>query len=1015
MLTYIYVLLWISFTFAEKEVYVRIHQNSESRRCQLPNEIGFTLDEQHPRPHHLLLTRNNDININLPVYSVIQEDGVPRYKTEYYKHQQLFLLVNCSFLFAEKEVYVRIHQNSESRRCQLPNEIGFTLDEQHPRPHHLLLTRNNDININLPVYSVIQEDGVPRYKTEYYKHQQDSAMYHDIQNGASVLIRCVNRINGTDWYWLLDGHVYIDSTNHRLEPVFDNGDIRRHSESSEQHVYRLTPIEEHHSCHIKPDKTKPLSPFLHSPISRRKRQTPPPLKVDVAIFVDNQAYRTWLTRQNDDDAKAVEDIRVYFTHVIAGVNLRFQSMKPDLDISIIPYSITIFKTAMPWTDDIALVKDGTKQVDAEKVLEELQKWLPTNFSDPYDHVMAFTGYDLFSSGNEQYTTGLANIGKLCKTDGSSTSIVEDRGGFQSIVTASHELGHGMDGVHDGENNNCAAESRYIMSPRSDFQEKPTNILNPWKFSSCSVSQFQTFLTKILNDGSLSTCLRDSIEPKNIPDISSKIAGQVYGPDEQCRHIHGADSYVCRGSSFGNGSEVCRKMFCSKGASGSGTDDCNCVYGDQDSVIKDGISCAVVKTNFSGYCYPEHPGIRERCCETCELIKTNNFVCEYGDKVENCIVGNCGNINTKDNKLYDIDCCGTCEYTGEETTNPDITTSPTTTPDAITSPSCADAPSVNNKTCPEFISEKGDKQCYNQETETACCQTCTSKRRNNPSCLYGDQSPDCDVDLCGVSVRGEIPYDDKCCETCSHTTEAATPTTTDAPTTSAAQDPTSSSEASATSTAQDPTTSCKDGSGLGGLSCQKYLEQNGKRRCYDDSVKSACCETCRTLIDTSIPGCPYGDKDELCSASNFNGLSKCNEDTINKCCKSCNDLVKPQAPADCIDGSGIGTLSCPQHVDKHGKRSCYESDVNKTCCKTCYSHSDLKTIDCMFGDRTPVCKNIKVSEYTACGDFTKTHCCSTCQLIEEIQRNQTSAVSGVHLSSFNQWTVSFLIVSLYYHV
>ena len=41
----------------------------------------------------------------------------------------------------------------------------------------------------------------------------------------------------------------------------------------------------------------------------------------------------------------------------------------------------------------------------------------------------------------EISTGLAFFGRMCKDDGSSSSVVEDRGAFQSVRTIAHELGH----------------------------------------------------------------------------------------------------------------------------------------------------------------------------------------------------------------------------------------------------------------------------------------------------------------------------------------------------------------------------------------------------------------------------------------------------------------------------------------------------------------------------------------------------------------------------------------------
>jgi hypothetical protein len=45
-------------------------------------------------------------------------------------------------------------------------------------------------------------------------------------------------------------------------------------------------------------------------------------------------------------------------------------------------------------------------------------------------------------GKHDHTEGLAFIGTMCTGAGDSASVVEEHGGFQSVGTAAHELGHG---------------------------------------------------------------------------------------------------------------------------------------------------------------------------------------------------------------------------------------------------------------------------------------------------------------------------------------------------------------------------------------------------------------------------------------------------------------------------------------------------------------------------------------------------------------------------------------------
>ncbi|XP_041365629.1 A disintegrin and metalloproteinase with thrombospondin motifs adt-2-like [Gigantopelta aegis] len=85
-------------------------------------------------------------------------------------------------------------------------------------------------------------------------------------------------------------------------------------------------------------------------------------------------------------------------------------------------------------------------VNAQLTLDNFRSWLTNNSRLPdYDHAMLVTGYDLFSEDRGyrfNVTTGLAYFRGMCKTtDGSSSSLFEDHGAFQSVRTIAHELGH----------------------------------------------------------------------------------------------------------------------------------------------------------------------------------------------------------------------------------------------------------------------------------------------------------------------------------------------------------------------------------------------------------------------------------------------------------------------------------------------------------------------------------------------------------------------------------------------
>ena len=51
--------------------------------------------------------------------------------------------------------------------------------------------------------------------------------------------------------------------------------------------------------------------------------------------------------------------------------------------------------------------------------------------------------------------------------------------------------------HDGEDNPCKSEDRFIMAASGIGPVPPDKRLNPWHFSSCSVEYFRDFIASLL--------------------------------------------------------------------------------------------------------------------------------------------------------------------------------------------------------------------------------------------------------------------------------------------------------------------------------------------------------------------------------------------------------------------------------------------------------------------------------------------------------------------------------------
>ncbi|KAK3587443.1 hypothetical protein CHS0354_007934 [Potamilus streckersoni] len=241
-------------------------------------------------------------------------------------------------------------------------------------------------------------------------------------------------------------------------------------------------------------------------------------------------------------------MREAYSHIINGAHLRYRELgDSSFTISIILVDFIIFEAGQfPHKRSRVKRVDGKTYIEVNKYIADLNNWdmkVGANNVRKYDHAMLFTRHVLYEGCTSN--TGIAGISNqdgVCLL-GSRNSVIMSRDYSWTVLTATHELGHSLGAVHDGEENatDCKAEDLFIMSAEG----KPINLSlpysrNPWLFSNCSVKAFK----KVLKD---KDCVTDKGAVYNVDEWTKYMmeqAGDVFTPDVQCHLMRGPKSVYC---------------------------------------------------------------------------------------------------------------------------------------------------------------------------------------------------------------------------------------------------------------------------------------------------------------------------------------------------------------------------------------------------------------------------------------------------------------------------------------
>ncbi|XP_055887541.1 uncharacterized protein LOC106076033 isoform X2 [Biomphalaria glabrata] len=608
------------------------------------------------------------------------------------------------------------YEASDDTGDQMPDQFNVTFSTETKFLTKFNLKRSQSFDVNIPLYTLdLNREGFFQKQKVKLRPTKAIGYYHDTNHKAVFCIkRSPETLSNNNFKFHLkslfqmDNSEYLfDSDNKTPKKSWRNLSLEAYPSSTRNesttlrsrttfiyYVYKLkllkrTSLDLFDTRIPPPEVEKTVqwnvinqSTSWSDPLSRRRRNAVRDYYVDVVALIDRLRFEWFLEQAKKDYHSAIRNIREHYAMVFSGIDMLYKGINhPDYTIHIRLCKVFILQkpSAANFIDKYA---SGDK-LDADQALEALEKFFQ-GAGNPivgiYDHVMLFTGYDLFrfgSSGKKIYTyAGIAYQETVCRDDGTSCSIIEDLTGPDIRVIA-HELGHGLSADHDGENNSCSDSDRYIMNANTFGKQTPETKYNLWRFSSCSVNSFTTFLTKTVRNRRGYNCLAYAVEASDdIPDVSNKLLGQLIKPNQQCQLNFGKASYYCKGAENTRIEDICHSMYCRdplksgdcklmEAYTGTSCGDGKiCMYGkcvsdpyapqvDETCVFGDVQEdhCKSLISTFVGNCYQSKH--YDLCCGTCNNMSRPIRGCEYGDKKENCQEYHCAKEKTT--------CCGTCNY------------------------------------------------------------------------------------------------------------------------------------------------------------------------------------------------------------------------------------------------------------------------------------------------------------------------------------------------------------------
>merc|ERR1712012_1162756 len=222
---------------------------------------------------------------------------------------------------------------------------------------------------------------------------------------------------------------------------------------------------------------------------------------EVLVAVDYSLHK----KLGSNEARTKQYVQKHFS----SVNSMYATLsEPRVKLVLAGIIIGTSSASLPFLHNYG---SYSSKFEADKALSSMGRHYAKGDFPKHDLVMALTAQDMQIRGSSG-VIGYAYVGGACASTRQVT-IVEDKGTYNGVGTAAHEIGHLLGVVHDGDygHETCRAGD-YIMSPWSNGAKQ---------WSDCSVKQMRDFVTsrkaRCLNNKPKGT----SNKPVNYRPVSNK--------------------------------------------------------------------------------------------------------------------------------------------------------------------------------------------------------------------------------------------------------------------------------------------------------------------------------------------------------------------------------------------------------------------------------------------------------------------------------------------------------------